>query len=100
MDTAVLVPRVIFGQFLQHVDLQLGRLAVLLHVLDDLERDDLVLVDVAHLDHLAESALAERGEDLEAVLDEVPVRVDQVSVLVILYDRPLAAKKLMSGRVS
>ena len=92
LHAAVAAPGVVLGQLLEDVDLELGRLAVLLHVFDYLERDYLVLVDIPHLYNLAERALAERGEDLEAVLNEVPVRVDQVSILVILNDRPLAAK--------
>ena len=91
LHAAVAAPGIVLGQLLEDVDLQLGRLAILLHVLDYLERDYLVLVDVPHFDHLAKRALSERGEDFEAVLYEVPVRIDQVSILVILYDRPLAA---------
>ena len=87
---AVAAPGIVLGKLLEDVDLQLGRLPVLLDVLDYFERNDLVLVDVPHLDHLPERALSERGEDFEAVLDEVPVRIDQVSILVILDDRPLA----------
>ena len=85
---------IIFGQLVQNVDFQLGRLSVLLHVLDNLERNYFILVDVTNFNHLSKRAFSECGEDFEPVLYKVPVRIYQVPILVILDDRPLAASKI------
>ena len=53
-----------FGQLAQHVDLQLGRLPVLLHVLDDLDGDRPALVEILTLHHLPEGALSQLGNNL------------------------------------
>ena len=55
---------IIFGQFVQHVDLQLGRLPVLLHVLDDLDGNHPPLVEVFALHHLPKSAFSQLRNDL------------------------------------
>ena len=54
---------VFFLQLLEDVDLELGGLPVLVHVLDDLEGQHLVRVQLLHLDHLAEGSLAQGGQN-------------------------------------
>ena len=56
--------RVVLRQLVEHIDLELGGLAILLDVLDDLDGDDPPLVHVLALDHLAEGPLAQLAQDL------------------------------------
>ena len=96
LDAPVFAPGVVLGQLLQDVDLELGGLAVLAHVLDDLQGDDLGFVQVFDLDHLPEGPLAQGGHDPEAVLDQVTGGVDQVALVIVLDD---GGRRRGGGRV-
>ena len=65
LNAPVFCSRVVLGQFLQDVNFELGSFAILLHVLDYLQRQDLVFPVVLDLDDLAEGALSESGQDLK-----------------------------------
>ena len=76
--------RVAIGQFMQHVNLQFRRFSIFVHVFDDLQRDAFAFVVViADFDDFAESAFAERAEDLVAGLQHVARAVDQMPVVVV-----------------
>ena len=57
LDTLESAVRVVGGQLVEDVDLQLGRVPILLHVLNNLDGQGFLLVQVLALDHLAKSAL-------------------------------------------
>jgi len=103
LNATMLATRIVLGQLLQNVDLQLGGLAILLDVLDDLERQDLFLPVVFHFDHLPEGPLSQGGHDLVAILDDVPDGVDEMSLVVVLDGRlsglPLRRRRLPSCRL-
>ena len=78
--TEVLPRRVLGVQLAQHVHLQLGRLPILVDVLDDLHGDTVLCLVVLHLHHLAEGPFAQRGEDLVPVANPVAGQVGQMTV--------------------
>lgn len=67
--------RVLCVQLLQHVDLQLGRLAIFMNVLDDLHRHVAALVVILHFHHFAERAFSQRRDDLVAFAHPVARQV-------------------------
>ena len=85
--TQVLPARVVLVEFVEHIDLQLGGILILRHILDDLERHNSILVDVVALDNLAEGALAQHLHHPVPVLYEVPIVENEVVVVVVLDNR-------------
>jgi len=100
LDATVLGSRVVLGQLLQDVDLKLGGLSILLYVLDNFEREDLVLAVIFHLDDLAEGAFAERGQNFVAVLNEVANVIDKVTFVVVFDDGSANGLSVRRFRVS
>ena len=57
--------RVAFVDFLEHVDLELGGVAILLDILDDLQRDvGVTVLPIATLHHFAERSFAQLTHNL------------------------------------
>ena len=59
LDTHVVTLRVVFGEFCQDVDLELGRVSILLDILNYLDGENLVLLKIFTSDHFTESSLSE-----------------------------------------
>ena len=79
---------VVFENFREDVYLEASGLPILLHILDDLEGNDPILTHVDGSDHLAEGALTQHLHDLISVLDDVARTVDEVSLVIVLYNGP------------
>ena len=87
--TKMLATGVLAVELLQDVDLELGGLAILVDVLDDLHRHVVLVVVVSHFHHLAEGPLAQGAHDLVPVADKVSGQVGQVAVTIV-RDRSLS----------
>ena len=82
-DTQTPILRVIFPQLVENVDLQLGSLAILLHILDDFQSDCFGSEEIVHLEHLAEGALAQEAAHPVPGLEDLALAVDQVTLAVL-----------------
>lgn len=72
-------------ELLQCINLHLCRLAILLHILDNLQRNCAIHACVLHLHDPPECALSECRLDLIAIEQNIAIVIDQMTVLVVTH---------------
>lgn len=75
---------IIFGEFVEHIDLQFGSVLVLSNVFDNLDGDNPIAEHVEAFDDLAKSPLAEHLHQSIPILQDVSELKEEMTVLVIV----------------